>query len=287
MRYGAIEAGGTKMVLAISDEHCNILEKTSLPTLTPSETMPLMIDFFRDKEIAALGVGSFGPLDLDQNSPTYGCITSTPKLPWRNYPLIPELQKALNVPCFLDTDVNAAALCEAKMGAAKGLKNCVYLTIGTGIGAGVYCEGNLVHGGLHPEWGHMPLQVHPDDPAPKGFCPYHVSCLEGLASGPAIEKRWGVSAKELPPDHPAWELEAFYLAQVCAIALTTLSTQKIILGGGVMGQTHLFPMVRKKTAELLNGYLQSPNALDLDNTIVPPDCYPLSGLIGSLLLALE
>ena len=287
MLYGAIEAGGTKMVLAIGDENCNIVEQISLPTLTPDVTMPLMIDFFKGKGIQALGVGSFGPLDLNPASATYGYITSTPKLPWRNYPLIPELEKALGVKCVLDTDVNAAALCEAKMGAAKGLKNCVYLTIGTGIGAGVYCEGHLVHGGLHPEWGHMPLQRHPSDPMEKGFCPYHDACLEGLAAGPAIEKRWGVSAKELAPDHPAWELEAHYLAQVCAIALTTLATEKIILGGGVMSQTHLFPMVRKKTAELLNGYLQSPNALNLDDTIVPPQCFPVSGLIGSLLLAME
>ena len=287
MFYGAIEAGGTKMVLAIFDENCNIIEQKSIPTLTPEETMPVMIDFFKGKEIKALGVGSFGPLDLNENSPTFGYITSTPKLPWRNYPLIPELEKALNVKCVLDTDVNAAALCEAKMGAAKGLKNCVYLTIGTGIGAGVYCEGKLVHGGLHPEWGHMPLHVRADDPMPQGMCPYHGACLEGLASGPAIEKRWGVSAKELAPDHPAWELEAYYLSLVGAIALTTLATEKIILGGGVMSQTHLFPMIRKKTAELLNGYLQSPNALNLDETIVPPECFPLSGLIGSVLLVKE
>lgn len=287
MLYGAIEAGGTKMVLCIGDENCNILEQISLPTLTPAETMPLMIDFFKGKGIKALGVGCFGPLDLNPDSPTYGSITSTPKLPWRDYPLIPELEKALGVKCVLDTDVNAAALCEAKMGAAKGLKNCVYITVGTGIGAGVYCEGKLVHGGLHPEWGHMPLQKHPSDPMEKGNCPYHEACLEGLAAGPSIEKRWGVSARELGPDHPAWELEAHYLAQVCAIALTTLATEKIILGGGVMSQTHLFPMIRKKTAELLNGYLQSPNALNLDDTIVPPQCFPVSGLIGSLLLAME
>ena len=287
MLYGAIEAGGTKMVLCIGDENCNILEQISLPTLTPAETMPLMSDFFKGKGIKALGVGCFGPLDLNPDSPTYGSITSTPKLPWRDYPLIPELEKALGVKCVLDTDVNAAALCEAKMGAAKGLKNCVYITVGTGIGAGVYCEGKLVHGGLHPEWGHMPLQKHPSDPMEKGNCPYHEACLEGLAAGPSIEKRWGVSARELGPDHPAWELEAHYLAQVCAIALTTLATEKIILGGGVMSQTHLFPMIRKKTAELLNGYLQSPNALNLDNTIVPPQCFPVSGLIGSLLLAME
>ena len=231
----------------------------------------------------ALGIGSFGPLDLNPESKTYGYITKTPKLSWCDYPLMPEFEKALHVPCMLDTDVNAAALCEAELGAAKGLKNCVYVTIGTGIGAGVYCEGNLVHGLMHPEWGHFLLAPRADDPAPEGFCPYHKGCLEGLAAGPAIEKRWGVSAKELAPDHPAWDLEAHYLAQMCVMALMTVSPQKIILGGGVMGQKHLFPMIHKETMRLLGGYLSCVS--DVSDLIVPPACFPDSGLIGSLLLA--
>ena len=245
--------------------------------------MPKMIAFFKEHPVDALGIGSFGPLDLNEESETYGYITKTPKLSWCDYPLLPEFEKALQVPCMLDTDVNAAALCEAELGAAKGLKNCVYVTIGTGIGAGVYCEGNLVHGLMHPEWGHFLLAPRADDPAPEGFCPYHKGCLEGLAAGPAIEKRWGVSAKELAPDHPAWDLEAHYLAQMCVTALMTVSPQKIILGGGVMGQKHLFPKVHQETMRLLGGYLSCVS--DVSDLIVPPSCFPDSGLIGSLLLA--
>lgn len=283
MKFGALEAGGTKMVLAVADEELHILSRESLPTRTPEETMPAMIDFFRQHQIDALGVGSFGPLDLNPASPTYGYITKTPKLSWCDYPLLPAFQEALHVPAKLDTDVNAAALCEAKLGAAKGLKNCVYVTVGTGIGAGVYCEGQLVHGLMHPEWGHMPLAPQADDPMPRGVCPYHAGCLEGLASGPAIEKRWGVSGRNLAPDHPAWRMEACYLAQMCVTALMTVSPQKIILGGGVMAQGHLFPLIRQETLAMLNGYLAPVQTLD--DIIVPPACYPDSGLMGSLLLA--
>lgn len=287
MLYGAIEAGGTKMVLAAGDENGRILRRDTLPTLTPAETVPKMIAFFRETGIAALGVGCFGPLDLDAASPTYGYITATPKLAWRNYPILPVLQEALRVPCALDTDVNAAALCEARLGAARGVKNALYLTVGTGVGGGVYCEGRLVHGGMHPEWGHFLLRPREDDPMPQGVCPYHAGCVEGLASGPAMEKRWGVSAKELPADHPAWDLEAYYLAQVCTVALMTLSTERIILGGGVMSQTRLFPLIRRKTAEMVNGYLSGRHATVLEETIVPPACFPDSGLVGSLLLGVE
>ena len=283
MRFGAVEAGGTKMVLAVADENLNILVRESIPTLEPDETMEKMIHFFQNHPVDALGIGSFGPLDLNPASKTYGYITKTPKLAWCNYPLMPRFQEVLQVPCVLDTDVNAAALCEAEMGAAKGLKNCVYVTVGTGIGAGVYCEGNLVHGLMHPEWGHMLLAPRAVDPMKEGVCPFHRGCLEGLASGPAIEKRWGVKGKDLPPDHPAWELEAHYLAQLCVTALMTISPEKIILGGGVMGQSHLFTMIHKETERLLGGYLACVD--DISSLIVPPACFPDSGLMGSLLLA--
>ena len=283
MRYGALEAGGTKMVLAVADDQLHILARESLPTETPEATMPRMLAFFREHPVDALGIGSFGPLDLNPLSATYGCITKTPKLSWVDYPLLPVFQRELGIPCVLDTDVNAAALAEAETGAAKGLKNCVYVTIGTGVGAGIYCEGNLVHGLMHPEFGHILLSPHPDDPMPRGVCPYHAGCLEGLASGPSIEKRWGVPARELPADHPAWRLEAHYLAQMCVTALMTVSPEKIILGGGVMGQTQLFPLIRRETERLLGGYL--PPVRDTEKLIVPPSCYPDSGLIGSLLLA--
>ncbi len=283
MRYGALEAGGTKMVLAVADENRKILARESIPTRTPGETMPRMIAFFRKHPVDALGIGSFGPLDLHPGSPSFGCITETPKLPWRHYPLLPAFREALGIPCALDTDVNAAALCEARLGAARGAQNCVYVTVGTGIGAGVVCEGKLVHGLMHPEWGHMLLCPRGDDPMPQGICPYHGACLEGLASGPAMEKRWGAPAKELPPDHPAWELEAHYLAQMCVTAVMTVSPEKIVLGGGVMGQKQLFPLIRRETMRLLGGYIACLE--NADGLIVPPACYPDSGLIGALLLA--
>lgn len=283
MRLGAIEAGGTKMVLAVADEQMNILCRKTVPTRTPEETVQEMIAFFRQHPVDKLGIGSFGPLDLNVDSATYGSITKTPKLAWRDYPLLSAFREALQVPCALDTDVNAAALCEAEMGAAKGLENCVYVTVGTGIGGGVYVEGKLVHGKMHPEVGHMLLRAHPQDPCPDGFCPYHKGCLEGVASGPAMEKRWGKSARELPPDHPAWALEAHYLAQMCMNLMMAISPEKIILGGGVMGQKHLFPMIRKEFLSLLNGYI--PCVQDAERMIVPPMCYPDSGLMGSVLLA--
>lgn len=271
------------MVLASANEQLDIIARDSLPTLEPEETLEHMIAFFKAHPVDALGIGSFGPLDLNPESPTYGYITTTPKLAWCNYPLLPRLQQALGIPCALDTDVNAAVLCEAELGAAKGVKNCVYVTIGTGIGAGVYCEGNLVHGLMHPEWGHMLLSPKEDDPMKAGVCPYHQGCLEGLASGPAMEKRWGVSPQQLPMDHPAWEMEAHYLAQLCVTALMTISPEKIILGGGVMGQSHLFSLIHKETERLLGGYLSCVK--DVSSLIVPPACYPDSGVLGSLLLA--
>ncbi|MCR4887273.1 MAG: ROK family protein [Clostridiales bacterium] len=282
MRIGALEAGGTKMVLTVSDESMRILGRETLPTRTPEETVPGILRFFRDQGIDALGIGSFGPLDLNPSSSAYGSITETPKLAWRHYPLLKTLREALGVPAALDTDVNAAALCEALMGAAKGLNTCVYLTVGTGIGAGVMCNGGLVHGLMHPEWGHMLLAPHPADPMPEGICPYHKGCLEGLASGPSLEKRWGVPGQALGEDHIGWEIEAHYLAQFCVSALLAISAERIILGGGVMAQRHLFPRIRRETQRLLNGYL--PCVRELDSLIVPPARYPDSGMLGALIL---
>ncbi|MBO2516446.1 MAG: fructokinase [Clostridiales bacterium] len=287
MLLGGIEAGGTKMVLGLGDEKGNILETYTLPTGTPEETVPAMTDYFASRNICALGVASFGPVDPDRNSATYGYITKTPKLAWRDYPVLPVLQKALGVPAGFDTDVNAAVLAEVELGAAKGVKSCLYLTVGTGIGGGMYCEGKLVHGMQHPEWGHIPMDVLPEDPVREGFCPYHGNCPEGLASGPAMEKRWGKPGKELPADHPAWRLEAKYLAKLCATALMTFCPEKIILGGGVMGQSVLLPMIREETKTLLNGYMTAPGFTDLESVIVSPALYPVSGLAGALLLAKE
>ncbi|MBQ4088452.1 MAG: ROK family protein [Clostridia bacterium] len=288
MKLGALEAGGTKMVCVIGDENGNIFERVSFPTKLPHETMPAMIDFFKSRGIEALGIGSFGPLCLDKKSPEYGNITTTPKLDWRNYPLTSEFAKELGVPVGIDTDVNAAALGEAMFGAGKGCDTVVYYTIGTGVGGGVLAEGRLHHGMIHPEMGHMMIRPHEADPAPKGFCPYHASCLEGMAAGPAIEKRWGVSAKDLPEDHIAWDVEAEYLAQMCVNTILMFSPGRIILGGGVMHQQHLFPKVRKRTLELLGGYVAAPAIIEhIDEYIVSPGLGDNAGAVGSLMLAKE
>ena len=288
MRLGALEAGGTKMVCAIGDELGNVIERASFPTRMPEETMPDIINYFKDKQIEALGISSFGPLNLDENDPCFGDITTTPKPGWKNYPLRRELMKALGVPVGIDTDVNGAALSEARLGAGQGLDALVYYTIGTGVGGGAVVEGKLLHGLVHPEMGHMLLRPVENDPTPHGFCPYHDGCLEGMANGPAIEKRWGKSAKELPEDHIAWDVEAEYLAQMCVNTIVMLSPKKIVLGGGVMHQLHLFPKIRKRTLELLNGYVAHPAVLeDIDNYIVPPALGDNAGAAGSLLLALE
>ena len=286
--YGALEAGGTKMVLSVLDEAGTILERVSMPTGTPEDTMPGMIAFFREHPVKALGIGCFGPLDLNPQSPTYGSIAATPKLAWRDYPIVPAFREALGIPIGLDTDVNGAALAEARLGAAKGLDSCLYVTIGTGVGGGLIIGGKPVHGLTHPELGHMLLAPEPDDPTPDGFCPYHKHCLEGLAAGPAIQKRWGIPAQELPQEHPAWALEVSYIAQMCLNAIMAFSPEKIILGGGVMQQQFLFPLIRAKTLELLGGYLCSPVVeRGLEDYIVPPGLGVNSGVMGAYLLARE
>lgn len=284
-KIGALEAGGTKMVLAVYDEQGTELDRMTIPTETPDKTMPVMIDYFRRHEVDALGVGSFGPLDLDPASPTYGWITSTPKLAWKDYPLLEKLLDGRDIPAAIDTDVNAAIIAEKELGAARGCENAVYITVGTGIGGGV-CMGNqTVHGMLHPEVGHMLLRPLPEDPIPHGVCPYHDGCLEGLAAGPAIGARVEGDAKDLPDDHPVFAMEAHYLAQMCVNLIVTVSPQKIVLGGGVLQRKALLPMVRKETVKLLGGYVQSPLITEkIDEYIVAPELFPVSGLVGSYLI---
>lgn len=284
MILGALETGGTKMVLATGNENGEILEQTSIPTETPSVTIPQIIDFFQSKNMKALGIGSFGPLDLNTASVTYGYITSTPKLAWANYDLVGNLQKALSIPVGFDTDVNASALGEATWGSIKGLSSGVYITVGTGIGVGVYQNGSLLHGMLHPEAGHILLSRHPKDTF-EGVCPYHPNCMEGLASGPSIEKRWNKKAVELKDQLEVWDMEAYYIAQGIVNYILILSPHKIVLGGGVMHQEQLFPLIRKKVAELLNGYVKTSELEDLDNYIVPASLNGNQGIMGCLQLA--
>jgi fructokinase len=285
--YGAIEAGGTKFVVEVAQHPTTPpIASRTFETMTPDETIPLTIEFLRDYPLKAIGIGSFGPVDLRPDSPTYGYITSTPKLNWRNTDLAGSFKRAFNVPVGFDTDVNAVALGEWCYGAGKGADPVVYFTIGTGIGGGLIIDGKLAHGLIHPEMGHIPVQRHASD-SYEGFCPYHKDCFEGMASGPALAKRWGRRAEELPSDHPAWKIEAFYLAQGICTALYMLSPERIILGGGVMRQQQLFPEIREQVRMLLNQYISSSaiNEGEIDKLIVPPGLETRSGAVGALELA--
>ena len=284
MLLGALEAGGTKMVLAIGNENGEILDRVSIPTETPVITVPKIIAYFKNKNIEALGIGSFGPVDLDKESKTFGYITSTPKLAWANYDIVGEIKKELRVPVGFDTDVNAAALGEATWGSIKGLSSGIYITVGTGIGVGVYMNGSLLHGMLHPEAGHVLLSKHSSDTF-EGVCPYHPNCMEGLASGPSIEKRWKEKAIALADRKEVWELEAYYLAQGIANYILTLSPHKIVLGGGVMHQEQLFPLIRSQVVKLLNGYVKTAQIADIDNYIVPASLNDNQGIMGCIQLA--
>lgn len=283
MRIGAIEAGGTKMVMAIGNEQGEIIERMSIPTETPQSTMPKLIAFFKEREIEKLGIGSFGPVCLDKENKKYGHILETPKLTWRNYDILGDLKRGLQVPCYLDTDVNAAAVGEATWGNARDVRNSIYITVGTGIGAGIIVDGKPVHGLMHPEAGHILVKRCEDDTF-AGCCPYHHDCLEGMASGPAIERRWGISAKELQDKTQVWELEAYYLAQAIMNYILILSPQRIILGGGVMHQEQVLPLIRNKVKELLQGYICMPELEDMEHFIVTPGLQDNQGIMGCIQL---
>lgn len=285
--YGALEAGGTKMVCAIGDENGNILERISIPTRTPAETMGPMIDFFRGKGIRALGIGCFGPVDLNKKSPAYGYITSTPKLAWQNFPIVAEFQKALGIPVGFDTDVNAAALGEATWGCTKDVENSIYITVGTGVGVGVIIGGKPYHGMMHPEGGHILLARHPEDPMVGSGCPFHENCLEGLAAGPSLEKRWGVKGAELTGRKEVWQLEAYYIGQALADYILILSPERIVLGGGVTHQEGLLALIRQETAKQLAGYIRTAATQNLDSYIVGVSLNDNQGVMGAVKLAMD
>lgn len=286
MLFGALEAGGTKMVCAIGNENGEILEQKSIPTTTPEETMPAILEYFKDKEIASIGIACFGPIDLNKNSETYGYITSTPKIPWRNYNIVGAVKDALKIPVGFDTDVNGSLLGEVTWGCAKGLTDAVYFTIGTGVGAGIMTNGKMLHGMLHPEAGHVKMVPRSGDTY-KGKCPYHGTCFEGMAAGPAIEERWGAKAVQLADREEVWDLESYYIAQALMGIVLTLSPQKIILGGGVMHQKQLFSMIREKMLKELNGYIQAKELTDIDNYIVPSSLNDDQGIMGCIKLAMN
>jgi fructokinase len=279
-RLGGIEAGGSKFKCATGTGPEDA-EITEVPTTTPQETIARVVEFFASREpVRAMGIASFGPIDPNPNSPTFGYIMSTPKLGWRNFDFAGAVQAALGIPVAFDTDVNAAALAESRWGAARDSRSFLYVTVGTGLGAGAFIDGRLLHGQRHPEMGHIRI---PHDRARDPFagnCPYHGDCLEGLAAGPAIQARWGQPPDLLPDGHAAWDLEAEYLALGIASWTCTLSPEQIILGGGVMQRAELFPKIRSRVAELLNGYVELPG-------IVPPGLGDRAGVLGAIALANE
>ena len=292
--FGGVEAGGTKFVCIVAGGPGDIREEVRFPTTTPEETLSRTIRFFsnymknNDERIDAIGVACFGPVDLDKKSPTYGYITSTPKPGWANTDVVSRLENALKVAVAFDTDVNGAAVGEGKWGAAQGLDNFIYLTIGTGIGGGAVVAGKPLHGLVHPEMGHILMAQNVEKDPFEGYCPFHGTCFEGMCSGPAMKARWGQPAETLGVDHPAWALEAEYIAEALHTFVTVLSPQRIILGGGVMQQQHLFPMVRSRVKDSLNGYVQSPAILEnIDTYIVPPGLGNRAGVLGALALAQE
>ena len=289
--YAGIEAGGTKFVCAIGGGPDDILAQRTLPTTTPQETLRKTLDFIDQSTegygpLAGIGIASFGPLDPNPGSATYGYITATPKPGWSDFDFVGTVRERFDGPVGFDTDVNGAALGEWRWGAAGGLDTFIYLTIGTGIGGGGLVNGSLMHGLIHPEMGHIRIPHNLErDPFP-GSCPFHGDCLEGLANGPAMEKRWGQRAETLPLDHPAWDLEAHYLALGLVNFICMLSPQRIILGGGVMSQPQLFPLIREKVLMQLNEYVQSPQILDrIDEYIVPPGLGSRAGVLGAIALA--
>lgn len=280
MIFGGIEMGGTKMVCAIGNEKGEILQQTKIDTKGPQETLSELADYFRGKDITALGLASFGPVDLNRDSDTYGYITETPKTEWKNTDVVGFFKKELNIPIGFDTDVNAACIGEVIYGAGKGYKNVIYGTIGTGIGFGVYLQGNLLHGLMHPETGHMLIKKHQSDTF-EGCCPYHKSCFEGLASGPAIAKRWGKQAEELTNKKEVWELEAYYIAEGLHNCIMCYSPELIILGGGVMHNSNLYPLIRKNVLESLNNYISKKEIFSIDQYIVMPKLNDKQGIIGA------
>ncbi|WP_010648115.1 ROK family protein [Oceanobacillus massiliensis] len=280
MLLGGIEAGGTKFVCAVGDEKGNIIEKVSFPTRNPEETLNDVKEFFNHHPIEALGVGSFGPIDLNKDSTSYGMILNTPKIKWKNYNLLGSLKKDFDIPIFIDTDVNAACSAEYKYGAGRDVGSCLYITVGTGIGAGLVQDGRIFQGKNHSEMGHIFVRQHPDDPF-EGGCPYHRNCLEGLASGPAIEARYGTKGALLVDNENVWEMEAYYLAQAIMNYTVTLYPERIIVGGGVLKQEGLYPLIRRHLVEMMNGYI---DVGEVDKFIVAPELGDAQGVRGAMSL---
>lgn len=292
-QYGLIEAGGTKFVLGIAQAPTAvaqagnvqdaILARHQIPTTTPAETLGAALDWFKAHGLspAAIGIGSFGPLQLNRNAPDWGCVTQTPKPDWSGADLVTPFADAFGCPVGLETDVNGAALAEARWGAGAGLESLLYVTIGTGVGGGFVSGGRLLQGASHPEMGHIKLPRHPSDTDFAGYCPFHGDCLEGLAAGPSIIARWGASLSDLPAGHPALGIIAWYLGQAVVCSQAMLAPHRIVLGGGVMATPGLIEKVRAVAQVAGAGYF----AGDPAQIVVPPALGNNSGLLGALAIA--
>ncbi len=290
--FGAIEAGGTKFVCAICDQSGTIHAEARFHTADPVATLARVRDFIRNGRggvaLRAIGVACFGPVILDRHAAKYGFIGNTPKAGWSDVDIAGMLAREFSCPVGFDTDVNAAALAEHRWGAGRDTKNLVYLTVGTGIGGGVLIEGVPLHGLMHPEIGHIHPRRHPLDMNFAGVCPFHGDCLEGLASGPAIFARTGSELQHLEAPHMQWDLEADYLGQLCAQLVLTVSPQRIIMGGGVMAQERLFPLLRQRMLHWLGGYIERNEIIaDIERYVVPPALGARAGVLGALSLAVD
>jgi len=283
--YGAIEAGGTKFVCAVFDDTFQILETITIPTDDPNVTMSEVIEFFKAHEVESIGIGSFGPIEINPASERYGEILNTPKLKWRNFNIYKALHQQLDIPIKIDTDVNAAALGEYTVGHGKGKRSVLYLTIGTGVGGGFVIEGQTLYGLTHPEMGHILVRpVEGDDFS--GNCPIHGNCFEGMIAGPAIEARYGIPGHKLREDDPVWDYVADYIGQACMTFNLILSPEVILIGGGVAQQAHLFPKIRKAFKDYMNGYMDHPMVSgNLEDYILYPKNGQKAGLIGAMYLA--
>jgi fructokinase len=290
---GAVEAGGTKFVCAVGDDAGRIVSEERFPTTDPQSTLGAMMASLRRQSAAhgalgSIGVGSFGPVELDPASPHYGYIVRTPKAGWSMSDVIGTLQREYACPIGFDTDVNAAAIAEHRWGAARDVADVAYVTIGTGIGGGMLVGGRPVHGLLHPEVGHLYPRRHPLDGKFNGVCPFHGDCLEGLASGPAILARSGASLDRLDAQHPQWDILADYLGQLCQALVLTVSPRRIVMGGGVMSQARLLPLIRTRLQHWLGGYVDRREVLSaLDAYVVAPALGSQSGILGALALGID
>jgi fructokinase len=289
MLFGGVETGGTWCVCAIAGGPDEIVAEEQFPTTKPPETLDRIVEFFQaGPKVEAIGIGSFGPVDLDPESATWGYVTTTPKPGWQWTSVAAVIRERLGVPVAFDNDVDAAALGENRWGAGQGVGSLCYLTIGTGIGAGLLIDGQPWHGLVHPEVGHIRVsREHDRDRASfAGICPVHGDCWEGLAAGPALEARWGMAPDQLPADHEAWSIEAEYIALGILSIVLVFSPQRVIVGGGVMEHAGLLDTVRQRLRDLMAGYLPTPLlGEEIDSYLVAPRLDDRAGVLGAIALA--